>query len=60
MTHYLGSFVKNAFFDNPSSKKEFFSVVEWGTPEVIKTENVAMPCIRNIASGNNNFRDYRH
>ena len=30
---------------------------ERGRPEVINAENVAMPCIREIAIGNNNFGD---
>ena len=30
---------------------------ERGRPEVINAENVAMPCIREIADGNNNFGD---
>ena len=30
---------------------------ERGRPEVINAENVAMPCIREIANGNNNFGD---
>ena len=33
-------------------------MVERGRPEVINAENVAMPCIREIAIGNNNFGDF--
>ena len=32
-------------------------MAERGRPEVINAENVAMPCIREIAIGNNNFGD---
>ena len=52
----LGSFVTTRFLWK-SPKNGFFAMVERGSPEVIDAGNVAMPCIRKIASGNNNFRE---
>ena len=51
----LGIFER--FLCHSPLKMDSLQMAERGRPEVINAENVAMPCIREIADGNNNFGD---
>ena len=52
----LGIFER--FLCHSPLKMDSLQMAERGRPKVINAENVAMPCIREIADGNNNFGDF--